>query len=155
MIKRRSFVKYFSVGWLAACFPVALAACAPKGDKSEAKTDASTEDKGNASKTTGAKTADGFIAVGTVAQLDKAGYLQTSTVAVSRDPANPKQLLAVSPKCTHKGCDVKWSAGDKKYGCPCHDAKFAANGKVLKGPAKDPLPTYTAKIVGTQVLVKV
>jgi cytochrome b6-f complex iron-sulfur subunit len=160
MIKRRSFVKYFSVGWLASCFPVVLAACTPAGDKNAAKTsipepsDGAAEAKG-VKKPSTAKTADGFTPIGTVADLDKAGYLQNAAVAVSRNPANPKQLLAVSPKCTHKGCVVAWQPGAKKYECPCHEAAFGADGKVLKGPATKALPTYTAKIVGTQVLVKV
>ncbi|WP_310481551.1 Rieske 2Fe-2S domain-containing protein [Chamaesiphon sp. VAR_48_metabat_403] len=157
MIKRRSFLGYFSVGWLATCFPVVLAACAP--NKSEPQATANTDepaaaDKGKTKPAT-KKTADGYTAIGTVAQLEKAGYLQTKQVAVSRDPANPKQLIAVNPKCTHQGCDVKWVAGEKKYGCPCHDSDFAPDGKVLKGPATAPLATYPAKIVGTQVFVKV
>jgi cytochrome b6-f complex iron-sulfur subunit len=157
MIKRRSFLGYFSVGWLATCFPVVLAACAP--NKSESQATAKTDepagaDKGK-TKPAAKKTADGYTAIGSVAQLEKAGYLQTKQVAVSRDPANPKQLIAVNPKCTHQGCDVKWVAGEKKYECPCHDSDFAADGKVLKGPATAPLATYPVKIVGTQVLVKV
>lgn len=152
MLKRRSFLSYFSIGWLVSCFPVALAACAPKSDpNAQAPT---TGDKGT-SKPAATKTTEGFKVIGSVANLDKAGYLQTKEVAVTRDPANPKQLLAVNPKCTHKGCDVKWVAGEKKYECPCHDSDFAADGKVLKGPATTSLATYPVKIVGTQVLVKV
>ena len=158
MIKRRSLLGYFSVGWLASCFPVVLAACSPTKSTSEPvaadRQTAPTDDKGTVKPTT-AKTADGFTAIGAVADLDKAGYLQTTTVAVARDPANPQKLLAVNPKCTHNGCAVKWMAGEKKYECPCHDSDFAADGKVLKGPATTALATYTAKIVGTQVLVKI
>lgn len=157
MIKRRSFLTYFSLGWLASCFPVVLAACAPSASKTqETKATATTpaaDDKGGA-KPSLKKTADGFTVVGSVADLDKKGQLQIQGIAVTRDPANPKKLLAVNPKCTHQGCIVKWVAGEKKYECPCHDSDFAANGKVLKGPATEPLDTYTVKIEGTQVLVK-
>jgi cytochrome b6-f complex iron-sulfur subunit len=153
MIKRRSFLGYFSIGWLTTCFPVVLAACAPNDSATQSDTTAS-DDKG-AAKPVAKKTAEGFTVVGSVAQLDKAGYLQTKQVAVSRNPANPKQLIAVNPKCTHQGCDVKWVTGEKKYDCPCHDSEFSADGKVLKGPASAPLATYPVKIVGTQVLVKV
>lgn len=157
MIKRRSFLTYFSIGWLSSCFPVVLAACAP--NRSDTQTTATTEtpatdDKAKA-KPAAKKAADGFTVVGSVADLEKAGYLQTKAVAVTKDPANPKKLLAVNPKCTHQGCDVKWMAGEKKYDCPCHDSEFAADGKVLKGPATKSLAAYPAKIVGTQVLVKV
>ena len=165
MIKRRSFLTYFSIGWLASCFPVVLAACAPKkSSNTNTTTDpsiAGTKDTANPAMNdqntvkTDTKTAEGFTVIGSVADLDKAGYLQTTTVAVARDPANSKQLLAVNPKCTHQGCDVKWVVGEKRYECPCHDSDFAADGKVLKGPASTSLATYPAKIVGTQVLVKI
>ncbi len=153
MIKRRSFLTYFSLGWLTSCFPILLAACAPKSTIATT-TEALADDKGTAKPAT-KKTADGFTVVGSAAQLEKAGYIQTKEMAVSIDPANPKQLMAVNPKCTHQGCNVKWIPGAKKYECPCHNAEFAATGKVLKGPAVKPLATYAAKIVGTEVLVKI
>jgi cytochrome b6-f complex iron-sulfur subunit len=168
---RRSFLKYFSIGWLASCFPVVLAACSP--NKSDPQTTAtketpatenkeaakpsetSTPDANKTAQSADAKTPEGFTAIGSVADLDKAGYLQTKTVAVARNPANTQELVAVNPKCTHNGCAVKWVAGEKRYECPCHDADFAADGKVLKGPAKTSLATYPAKIVGDRVFVKI
>jgi cytochrome b6-f complex iron-sulfur subunit len=156
MIKRRSFLTYFSVGWLSSCFPVVLAACAPNSSKTQettAKTEPSAAGDKGRTKPPAQKTDDGFTVVGTVADLDKTGQLQSQGIAVTRDPAS-KKLLAVNPKCTHQGCDVKWVAAAKKYECPCHDSDFAADGKVLKGPATQPLATYAAKIQGTQVLVK-
>ena len=153
MMKRRSFLTYFSLSWLTACFPVVLAACAPKVTTQPG----SSVDSVNKDTVKPAlkKTADGFTIVGSVAELEKAGYLQTKEVAVSKDPTNPKQLIAINPKCTHLGCDVKWIPGEKKYDCPCHDSEFAADGKVLKGPVTKDLAIYPIKIVGTQVLVKI
>jgi cytochrome b6-f complex iron-sulfur subunit len=157
MVKRRSFIGYFGIGWLATCFPVVLAACAPTKSTTETAnppTPAAT-DKTEIAKPAAGNAAEGFTVIGSVADLDKNGYLQTKQVAVAKDPTNPQQLLAVNPTCTHQGCTVKWSASEKKYDCPCHDAEFAADGKVLKGPASKPLAAYPAKIVGTQVLVKI
>lgn len=156
MIKRRSFLTYFSLGWLTTCFPVVLAACAPKSTtEATANADTSASDGTASVKPALKKTADGFTIVGTVAELEKAGSLQAKEFAVSIDPTNPKKLLAVNPTCTHKGCTVKWTSDPKKYDCPCHDSAFAADGKVLKGPASKGLAIYPAKIVGTQVLVKI
>jgi carotenoid phi-ring synthase / carotenoid chi-ring synthase len=48
---------------------------------------------------------------------------------------------AISLTCTHQGCTVKQSA-DGNFHCPCHGAVFAADGKVLKGPAERDLPKF-------------
>jgi cytochrome b6-f complex iron-sulfur subunit len=153
MLKRRSFLGYFSIGWLTACFPVVLAACAP--NKSATQTTTQTAPPASDDNSAIAKATDGFKVVGSTAQLEETGSLQIAGVAVAKDPANPKKLIAVNSKCTHNGCEVKWMAGEKKYRCPCHDAEFTADGKVLNGPAPSPLATYPVKVVGTQVLVKV
>jgi cytochrome b6-f complex iron-sulfur subunit len=156
MIKRRSFLTYFSLGWLTACFPVVLAACAPKSVTQSTATDGNPSTDGTApAQPVLKKTADGFTIIGSVAELDQAGYLQTKEFAVAKDPKDSTKLIAVNPTCTHKACTVKWSASAKKYDCPCHDSVFAADGKVLKGPATKSLAIYPAKIVGNQVLVKI
>ncbi|MDZ7961330.1 MAG: FAD-dependent oxidoreductase [Aulosira sp. DedQUE10] len=48
---------------------------------------------------------------------------------------------AISLTCTHQGCTVK-KADDGKFHCPCHGAVFAADGKVLKGPAQRDLAKF-------------
>jgi cytochrome b6-f complex iron-sulfur subunit len=156
MLKRRSFLAYFSVTWLTSCFPMILAFCDPRKTIAQAKTDADILEVNSkdSTKSVSKKTSDGFTVIGSVSELKKSGYIQTKEVAVSIDPQNSKKLVAVNPKCTHKSCDLKWSIEEKKYECPCHGAKFDANGKVSNGPATQSLATYPAKIVGTQVLVK-
>ncbi|MCC5638487.1 FAD-dependent oxidoreductase [Nostoc sp. CHAB 5844] len=49
--------------------------------------------------------------------------------------------IAISLTCTHQGCTVQ-KAEDGKFQCPCHGAVFAADGKVLKGPAKRDLAKF-------------
>ncbi len=144
-MNRREFLMWVGIGGVASYLPVALAACSPKSTESE-----STAIPANA---------DGFQTVGTLAELDQKGQIlnknfSASTVLVIRDPANPNQVIAVNPICTHAGCTVDWKKDKKDFVCPCHDSKFAPDGKVLKGPAKKPLPTYTAKIEGNSILVK-
>ncbi len=46
---------------------------------------------------------------------------------------------AISLTCTHQGCTVKRQT-DGQFLCPCHGSLFAADGKVLSGPAKQDLP---------------
>jgi cytochrome b6-f complex iron-sulfur subunit len=86
-------------------------------------------------------------------QILNKGFAGGSVLVVS-NPANPKTITAVNPICTHRGCTVEWKADKKAFVCPCHDAQFSSDGKVLKGPAKKSLSTYDAKIEGDSVLVK-
>ncbi len=49
-------------------------------------------------------------------------------------------LHAVSMRCTHLGCLVRFNAAETSWDCPCHGSRFAVDGTVLEGPAVDPLP---------------
>jgi nitrite reductase/ring-hydroxylating ferredoxin subunit len=44
-------------------------------------------------------------------------------------------LHAVSPVCTHMGCQVTWNRAERSWDCPCHGSRFAVDGSVLQGPA--------------------
>ena len=155
MFKRRSFLTYFSLASISSIFPIILTIFKPNQVSAEIVKDDISGFQSKDINKAGQKKLTGFTVVGSVSDLDKNGYLQTKEVALVRNPTNPKQLIAVNPKCTHQGCDVKWAAGEKKYACPCHGASFDANGEVLNGPATKPLTAYQAKIVGTQVFAKI
>jgi len=49
------------------------------------------------------------------------------------------ELSALSPVCPHLGCFVHWNTAEKSWDCPCHGSRFDAHGRVLNGPAVDPL----------------
>lgn len=48
--------------------------------------------------------------------------------------------------CTHLSCRVTWQDEGQKYHCPCHDADFAKNGDIIKGPQPRPLDQYVALV---------
>jgi glycine/D-amino acid oxidase-like deaminating enzyme/nitrite reductase/ring-hydroxylating ferredoxin subunit len=56
-----------------------------------------------------------------------------SRVAAYRDERGA--VTAVSPSCTHLGCQVNWNRAEKSWDCPCHGSRFAPDGTVLEGPA--------------------
>jgi Rieske Fe-S protein len=48
-------------------------------------------------------------------------------------------LYAVSLRCTHLGCLLRFNAAEHSWDCPCHGSRFAPDGAVLEGPAVKPL----------------
>lgn len=68
-------------------------------------------------------------------------------------------LLAVSAKCTHRGCEVGWDAADNQFHCPCHGAVFGTSGKNIHGTRRQPdellpaLPTVPVRQQNGQVQV--
>jgi nitrite reductase/ring-hydroxylating ferredoxin subunit len=56
---------------------------------------------------------------------------------VYRDEAGA--LHAVSLRCTHLGCLLRFNSAERSWDCPCHGSRFAVDGSVLEGPAVHPL----------------
>ncbi|ONI86503.1 hypothetical protein ALI144C_11420 [Actinosynnema sp. ALI-1.44] len=57
---------------------------------------------------------------------------------IYRDPDGKEH--AVSLRCTHLGCLVRFNAAETSWDCPCHGSRFDVDGNVLEGPATKPLP---------------
>lgn len=175
-MKRRSFLGYFGLGWLAAFLPALIAACTPgnqqsqsSATKGESANNASTSESAN--DTSAAENAEGsngeestngkngFQVVGTLATLEAESKLTATidekTVIVVRNPDNTEELFASEVTCPHRQCDVEWQTEAQQFSCPCHGSEFAFDGAVLAGPAREPLTTYETKIEGEDVLVKV
>lgn len=46
---------------------------------------------------------------------------------------------AVSPTCTHLGCQVSFNTAERSWDCPCHGSRFDVDGCVIQGPAVEDL----------------
>ncbi|MFF8378196.1 FAD-dependent oxidoreductase [Streptomyces sp. NPDC015661] len=47
--------------------------------------------------------------------------------------------LRTGRRCTHMGCELGFDEAEQTWECPCHGSRFAADGRVLQGPATRPL----------------
>jgi glycine/D-amino acid oxidase-like deaminating enzyme/nitrite reductase/ring-hydroxylating ferredoxin subunit len=46
---------------------------------------------------------------------------------------------AVSLRCTHLGCLLRFNGAERSWDCSCHGSRFDVDGAVLEGPATRPL----------------
>lgn len=67
-------------------------------------------------------------------------FLADEKIYVFRD--RDKGFAVASAVCTHLGCTVKHFDSDNRFHCPCHGSVFAADGKVIHGPAPKPLQWF-------------
>jgi len=68
--------------------------------------------------------------------------LGKSKVAAYRDTRG--RVTACSAICTHLQCVVAWNPAEKTWDCPCHGSRFHPDGRVISGPAEEPLPRVSA-----------
>lgn len=66
---------------------------------------------------------------------------------------NGRDFVAMSNICTHLGCRVRWISDQEQFFCPCHNAVFAKDGKVVSGPPPRPLDRYQVKVEDDQLFV--
>lgn len=66
--------------------------------------------------------------------------------------AEEGQYKAFSAQCTHAGC-VLDKIVEGEGNCPCHGSRFdVTTGKVLRGPASDPLPEVPVRAEGGKLI---
>lgn len=52
--------------------------------------------------------------------------------------------VVLSPVCTHLGCLV--NVEGSRLACPCHGSLFDRTGRVVRGPAEQPLQRFSAAV---------
>jgi Rieske Fe-S protein len=54
-------------------------------------------------------------------------------IAIYKDETGA--VHALSPTCTHAGCEVKWNNAELTWDCPCHGTRYSYDGRLMNGPA--------------------
>lgn len=45
------------------------------------------------------------------------------------------KVFAVSARCPHMNCSLKWNMDEKSWDCPCHGSRFDIEGNILTNPS--------------------
>ena len=54
-------------------------------------------------------------------------------------------MYTVNPICSHMGCVLEWNRDENSWDCPCHGSRYDYTGRLLSGPAIQPLETNAAE----------
>lgn len=63
------------------------------------------------------------------------------------------EYVAISTRCAHLGCPVRWIVAAERFVCPCHGGVYDFEGKVADGPPVRPLDRFETRVKGGQVQV--
>jgi quinol---cytochrome c reductase iron-sulfur subunit, bacillus type len=61
--------------------------------------------------------------------------------------------IAISSRCAHLGCPVRWVDAAERFICPCHGGVYDLLGRPVGGPPVRPLDRFYTRVVGNEVQV--
>jgi Rieske Fe-S protein len=95
-----------------------------------------------------------------VANVGEAGkttiYVRKATIedhSPSDKPGEYIPYVAISTRCAHLGCPVRYVQASEKFICPCHGGVYGKDGSVNGGPPVRPLDRFYTKVEQGRVLV--
>jgi hypothetical protein len=60
-------------------------------------------------------------------------------------------FVAISTRCAHLGCPVRYIEASTRFVCPCHGGVYDFQGKVTGGPPVRPLDRFYTRVRGGRV----
>jgi Rieske Fe-S protein len=81
-------------------------------------------------------------------------YMRKFNAAIDTDPYDRNMpYIAISSRCAHVGCPVRWVDAAERFICPCHGGVYDLLGRRVGGPPVRPLDRFYTRVVGEQVQV--
>jgi quinol---cytochrome c reductase iron-sulfur subunit, bacillus type len=81
-------------------------------------------------------------------------YVRKRNPEIDREPADEyNQYVAISTRCMHLGCPVRFVEAAGRFICPCHGGVYDFTGKVDGGPPVRPLDRFYTRVRGGQLEV--
>jgi menaquinol-cytochrome c reductase iron-sulfur subunit len=81
-------------------------------------------------------------------------YVRKRNPDIDKEPADEyNQYIAISTRCMHLGCPVRFVEAAGRFICPCHGGVYDFSGKVDGGPPVRPLDRFYTRVRAGQVEV--
>ena len=81
-------------------------------------------------------------------------YMRKRNPKIDTDPADQyNQYVAISTRCMHLGCPVRYVEASERFICPCHGGVYDFRGKVAGGPPVRPLDRFYTRVRNGRVEV--
>ena len=81
-------------------------------------------------------------------------YVRLRNPEFDKDPEDQyNRVVAVSNRCMHLGCPIRYVQAAQRFICPCHGGVYSFDGKVAGGPPVRPLDRFETKVENGRVLV--
>lgn len=81
-------------------------------------------------------------------------YVRLRNPEIDTEPEDEyNRVIAISTRCNHLGCPVRFTAAAGKFICPCHGGVYDFRGLREGGPPVRPLDRFYTRIEGGQVQV--
>ncbi len=79
-------------------------------------------------------------------------YLRRRNEQIDEEASDQyNQVVALSSRCMHLGCPVRFVSAAKRFICPCHGGVYDFVGRVDGGPPVRPLDRYYTRVVQGRV----
>jgi menaquinol-cytochrome c reductase iron-sulfur subunit len=79
-------------------------------------------------------------------------YVRKRNAAIDTDPSDQNTpFIAISTRCAHVGCPVRWVPPAERFVCPCHGGVYDLLGRRVSGPPVRPLDRFPTRVVGERV----
>jgi Rieske Fe-S protein len=85
---------------------------------------------------------------------DSTAYVRKRNPSIDTEPEDKyNQYVALSSRCMHLGCPVRFVAAAERFICPCHGGVYDFRGMVAGGPPVRPLDRFYTRVVGNYVQI--
>jgi Rieske Fe-S protein len=78
-------------------------------------------------------------------------YVRRFNAAIDTDPYDKdSRYIAISSRCAHLGCPVRWVDAAERFICPCHGGVYDLLGRRVGGPPVRPLDRFYTRVNGNR-----